>query len=318
MESLAGVVAFVRTAQLRSFTGAGRALGLTGSAVAKAVARLEASLGVRLLHRTTRSVTLTDDGAVFLDHAQRALAALDDAASVVGRGNASLRGTLRVDVPVVLGRERIVPALVTWLAAHAQLAVDLRFSDRWTPLIEEGIDVAIRIGAIADSRLVARVVGEQRLAMVASPAYLGRRGTPRRPADLDDHDGIAFRLPTSGRARPWQLQQAGRPVEMRPRGRLLLDEGEALVRAAEAGAGIAQVPDYMAAAAIARGALVPILEAFAPAPLPVSAVYAHAPIVAPKVRAFVDFVVANAPALFAPSVAARAQGARRGKRYMPG
>jgi DNA-binding transcriptional LysR family regulator len=231
MESLAGVAAFVRTAQLRSFTAAGRALGLSGSAVAKAVARLEASLGARLLHRTTRSVTLTDDGAVFLAHAQRALAALEDAASVVGRAT-TLRGTLRVDAPVVLGRERLVPALVRWLAAHPHLAVDVRLSDRYTPLIDEGIDVAVRVGPIADSRLVARRLGEQRLALVAAPAYLAARGTPRRPGDLEGHDAVAFRLPTSGRPRPWQLRQGARSLELRPRGRVLLDGGEALVRAA--------------------------------------------------------------------------------------
>jgi LysR family transcriptional regulator, regulator for bpeEF and oprC len=316
MESLAGVTAFVRTAQLRSFTAAGRALGLSASAVAKAVARLEASLGARLLHRTTRTVTLTDDGAVFLAHAQRALTALEDAASVVGRGT-TLRGTLRIDAPVVLGRERLVPALVRWLDAHPQLSVDVRLSDRWTPLIEEGIDVAVRIGPIADSRLVARRLGEHRLALVAAPAYLAARGTPRRPGDLDRHAGIAFRMPTSGRPRPWQLRHRTRTVELRPRGALLLDEGEALVRAAEAGAGLAQVPDYMAEAGLARGTLVRVLDAFAPAPMPVSAVYAQAQIVAPKVRAFVDFLVANGPALLDGPVsvpAGDAGGAGKGAR----
>ena len=308
MESLSGIVAFVRTAQLASFTAAGRALGLSASAVAKSVARLEDSLGARLLHRTTRSVTLTDEGARFLEHAQRALASLEVAANLVSTSRDVLRGTLRVDLPIVLGRERIVPLVTTWMASQPYLAVEIRLSDRFTPLVEEAVDVAVRIGTIADSRLVARRLGEHRLVLVAAPSYLAQRGKPHKPADLAAHDGVAFRMPTTGRPRPWQLRQAGRAIELRPRGRLVIDEGEALVRAAEAGAGIVQVPDYMAAAGIARGSLVALLPACAPAPNPVAAVYAPARPVAPKVRAFVDLLVQHAEALFGASGSRGAAG----------
>jgi DNA-binding transcriptional LysR family regulator len=301
MESLSGIAAFVRTAQLSSFTAAGKALGLSASAVAKAVARLEASLGARLLHRTTRSVTLTDEGARFFEHAQRALASLEVAANLVSQSRDVLRGTLCVDLPIVLGRERIVPLVTTWMASQPYLAVEIRLSDRFTPLVQEAVDVAVRIGTIADSRLVARRLGEQRLVMVAAPSYLAQRGKPRKPDDLEAHDGIAFRMPTTGRPRPWQLRRAGRTIELRPRGRLMIDEGEAVVRAAEAGAGIIQVPDYMAAAGIARGTLVALLPAHAPAPTPVAAVYVPARPVAPKVRAFVDLLVQHAEALFGAS-----------------
>jgi len=300
MEAWAGIVAFARTAQLRSFSAAARGLGISGSAVAKSVARLEASLGVRLLNRTTRSVSLTDEGAAFLEHAQRALAEVEDAVAAVGASRAEPRGTLRVDVPVVLGRERVLPLVARLLAQHPHLAVDMRFSDRWTPLVEEAVDVVVRVGPIADSRLVARRLGSQHLVLVAAPEYLRRRGVPRRPSDLDAHDCVLFRLPTTGRARPLQFRDGRRTVELRPKSRVLLDEGEAVARAAAAGLGVAQVPTYLAERELADGRLTTLLDACAPEPAPVSIAWLANRQLAPKVRAFADLLLAHRDALLPP------------------
>ena len=291
MDSLNGLQAFVHAAEARSFARAARALGLTASGVGKSIARLEAELGVQLLSRTTRRVSLTDDGVVFLEHCRRILDELELARSSVSNRRGAVRGRLRVSLPSTLGKNVIVPRLPELLRRHPELTLDMQLSDRWVNLVEDAVDVALRIGVLNDSSLVARTIGKQQVISVAAPGYL-RGKTLATHADLAWHACLTFRLPTSGRERPWRFQDEAEAVELRPRARLILDDGEALVEAARAGLGVTQVPSYMAAAAIADGSLLEVLADQRPPPDPLHAVHAGRRNSRPAVRAFIDFIAA--------------------------
>lgn len=300
MDSLSGMLAFVHAAEARSFAKAAQALGLTASGIGKSIARLELELGAQLLRRTTRSVNLTEDGAVFLEHCRKILDELELARSSITNRKGIVRGRLRVSLPSTLGRRFIVPRLPELLRRHPELTLEIKLNDRWANLVEDAIDVALRIGALGDSSLVARAVGKHQVISVAAPTYL--RGKPLTShLDLVRHACITFRLPTSGRERPWCFRQAGEPLELRPRARLTLDDGEALVEAACAALGVAQVPSYMAAPAIAAGRLVEVLSAQRPAPDPLHAVHAGPRQARPAVRAFIDFL-SGIPELRGPAV----------------
>jgi LysR family transcriptional regulator, regulator for bpeEF and oprC len=242
-------------AELRSFTDASRALGITPSGVGKSIARLETSLGARLLHRTTRRIGLTDDGAVFFEQCRRILDELESARGLMSNRGAAPRGRLRVSVPITIGKRIIVPELTRFLAEHPDVELDVSLSDRHVNLVEDGIDVAVRIGSLADSSLVARPIGRQQVVTIASAAYLAANGVASL-GDLALRRCISFRLPSTGRERAWTFRLEGRPVEWRPRSFLTLDDGEALVAAARAGLGVTQVPSYMADDALASGELV--------------------------------------------------------------
>jgi DNA-binding transcriptional LysR family regulator len=199
-------------------------------------------------------------------------------------------GRLRLDVPSTLGRQEVVPLLARLRARHPKLQFDVSFSDRYVDLVREGIDAAVRIGALADSTLTARPLGEQALLVVASPRYLRRAGAPLRPADLERHACLLFRNPSSGRLRPWQFGDGRRAVEFVPPPLAVFNDGEALVAAAAEGMGIAQVPDNMARAALRSKALIEITQAYRPPPTPISLVYPsgrHAP---PRLRVLIDLL----------------------------
>lgn len=283
------MLVFVQAAEARSFAKAAKALGLTASGVGKSIARLEAELGARLLSRTTRRVSLTDDGRVFLDHCRRILDEIEVARSSISNRKGVVRGRLRVSLPSTLGKRFVVPRLPELLRRHPELGLEIQLSDRWVNLVEDAVDVALRIGVLSDSSLVARAIGKQQIISLASPGYL--RGKPLAThADLAWHACLAFRLPTNGRQRPWHFQHAGQAVVFSPRVRLTLDDGEALVEAARAGLGVIQVPSYMATEAIASGALVEVLRAERPHPDPLHAVFAGPRASRPGVRAFIDFL----------------------------
>jgi DNA-binding transcriptional LysR family regulator len=285
---LQGYFAFAETARQGSFAAAARELGLTPSAVAKSVARLEADLGLRLFHRTTRHVTLTGDGQDMYARCRRVVeevAALRDEAEGV-RGQPS--GTLRLNVPVTYGKHVVVPALARLARRYPKLAFEVTFSDRWVDLIQQGLDAVVRMGELRDSTLVARRLGEQGLVTCASPAYLKRCGVPEALPRLAEHDCVVFRLPSSGRPRPWQYREGRRTHEFVPASRCVMNEGEAIVEAAVAGLGIAQVPDYMCADAVRAGRLVEVLAALRPRPMPISLVYPSARRVTPRVRALLE------------------------------
>ncbi len=267
------IAAFVSAARHASFAGAARDMGLSPSAVAKNVTRLEQALGVRLFHRTTRQLSLSPDGREMLEYCARIMEDMAALEAAAAGARADVRGTLRIDMPVVYGQRIVLPVLAQLAQRHPQLKLDARFSDQVVDIVREGLDAAIRVGALGDSRLVGRQIDRQVIWTCASPDYLARRGTPAKPEDLARHGCLRFRMPSSGRDRPWQFRSGRRDLTLTPDSGLQLGDGEALVRAAAAGLGIVQVPDYMAATLVGTGELVEILPAFRPLPAPISLVY---------------------------------------------
>jgi DNA-binding transcriptional LysR family regulator len=206
VDNLNGFVVFVRVAETRSFVAASRLLGVSASAIGKSVARLEEKLGVRLFHRSTRSVTLTAEGTLFLERSRRILAEIEAAEMELSQATATPRGRLRISLPLV--SSLVLPVLGEFMREYPAIELDLDFTDRLVEVIEEGFDVVVRTGDPTDSRLSARKLGTFRSMLVASPDYLARRGIPEVPADLLDHTCLHYRFPNSGKLEPWALRQA--------------------------------------------------------------------------------------------------------------
>jgi DNA-binding transcriptional LysR family regulator len=288
MNGLQQFVAFAQTARRGSFAAAARDLGHAPSTLAKSVARLEARLGVKLFHRTTRQVSLTPDGERLFRRCERVLAEVEDLQAEAAGARAAPSGIIRIDLPIAYGRRIVMPRLAQLLQRHPQLQLDLRLQDAYADLVRDGLDLAIRVGALQDSRLVARRIDWQQLIVVASPSYLCSRGTPLRVEELSHHDTIVFRMPTSGRTRPWQLREGRRTLELHPPHRVQVNDGDGMVAAAVQGLGLTQVPDYMAADELARGALVEVMAAQRPAPMPISAVLPSLRLMPPRVRVVLD------------------------------
>ena len=288
MDLLGPMRAFVRVVEAGSFTAVATEQNTTQPTISRQVAALEDHLGARLLTRTTRALTLTDDGRAFYEHALRALEAVGEAENAVGRRQAKPTGTLRLAVPVVLGRRHIVPRLARFLARYPEVSIDLAMSDGFVDLVEQGIDLAIRVGEITDQSLVARKIGVVRRITVASPAYLAAKGTPRRPDDLNRHDCIVYtRLATGNR---WHFESKDGPLSVTVSGRYRVDNSEAVREGVVSGLGIAVIPAFAFGDEIGRGDVKVLLEAFEPKPLPLNAVYASRRYVPPRVRAMIDFL----------------------------
>jgi DNA-binding transcriptional LysR family regulator len=295
MTGLQSLISFAETVKRGSFAGAARELGLSPSAVAKSVARLEHDLGIRLFHRTTRKVALTSEGHELARRCRTILEELEALRDSAAGTRAEPSGMLRLNVPVTIGKLLIVPQLAALAVRYPKITLDIGFSDRYVDIVSEGLDAAVRIGHLSDSTLVARRIGQQTIVVCGSPAYLERHGTPALPADLEAHSCMHFRLPTTGRPRPWQFRDGRRRLEVLPPAAVVMNDGEALVAAAIAGLGLVQVPDYMAAAAIAGGKLVEVLQRFRGPPLPISVVYPSARSVTPRLRALLSALGAGAP-----------------------
>jgi LysR family transcriptional regulator for bpeEF and oprC len=285
---------FVQVAQLKSFKAAAASLGLTSSAVSKAITRLEAEVGVGLLQRTTRSVGLTEDGAVFFDNCRQILGEIERAESLLSRATAGPYGRLRVHATEGFGRRVVMPLLNRFLDEYPNLSVSAELSDRVVDIANEGFDVDIQIGEVADSRVVARKLGHVRFVTCASPAYLAARGVPRKPEDLARHNCLVYARMHTGRLREWWFQEDGRSYGKSVSGTLHANNSEALLVAAISGLGIVNVSHFIAREAIAAGKVKPILTRYAAPGPPVHAVYLKSQNLAPKVRAFVDFLAANA------------------------
>jgi LysR family transcriptional regulator, regulator for bpeEF and oprC len=296
MHSLQQVAAFAETAKHGSFAAAARETGSAPSTLAKAVGRLEVSLGVKLFHRTTRQVSLTPDGERLFHRCQRLLAEVEELQADASGVREGVSGTLRVDLPIVLGRRFILPVLAAMSRKHPNLSLDVRLQDGYVDLVKEGMDVAIRVGELKDSTLVSRRFGAQAMALVASPAYLEHHGTPKRLDQLAAHAALLFRMPSSGRDRPWQFLHKGHPVELHPVSRVRVSDGEGLAEAARLGLGLAQVPDYFVREELARGELVEVLPDCRPAPLPLSIVYPGARLVPQRVRVLLEELAGAFPA----------------------
>lgn len=285
MDRLDALRTFVAVADRQSFAAAARALRISPTAASRAVAQLEEELGAALLRRTTRSVSLTSEGSAYLARCRQALEELDDAARSVRGETAEPRGTLIVSAPMVFGRMHVLPIVSGLIRAHRRLDVRLMLSDRIVRLVEEGIDVAVRIAELSDSALHAVRVARVRRVLAASPAYLAARGTPGGVADLQAHDLIAFEnsMPNG----EWRFGPNGRPV-IRPKPRLLTTSVEAGIDAAVDGLGITRAFCYQVEHHVRAGRLVYLLEAFEPPPVPVNLVHQANRQGAPNVRALIE------------------------------
>jgi DNA-binding transcriptional LysR family regulator len=276
---------FVAVAERRSFAEASRRLRISPTAASRAIAALEQSVGRVLLRRTTRSVRLTEEGAAYLERCKVALAELDDAERALRGDGSTAGGTLIVAAPVLLGRLHIVPVVARLLQAHPLLAVELMLVDRVVRLVDEGVDVAVRIGDLPDSSLRALKVAEVQRVLVASPDYLSSHGVPANAASLAGHSLIYFS--ELDRSQEWRFGPNGKTaVRLTPR--LIVNNADAAIAAAIAGVGIARVLSYQAAEEVASGTLVRILDEFSPDPVPVHLLYQANRRASVNVRAFVE------------------------------
>jgi DNA-binding transcriptional LysR family regulator len=287
-DRLQELTVFVRAAESGSFSRAARELGLSQPSVSRIIGELEARLGVKLLLRTTRRITVTDAGALFLGRAREILAEIEDAEDAA-RGLDSLRGTIRIAMPIVYGTCQIIPRLPKFLGLHPLLRVEMSVADQRQDLVAEGADVAIRLGELDDSAFGARKLETLPRFLVASPSYLAVRGTPKTPADLASHDCI-FGPGLFGRA-SWSFSRNGTETSVDVRGRIHTDSGPGVFASALAGLGIAMTSPVMAGPEIKAGALVPLLKSYKLSPIEVHAVFPGGPRPSTKVRALVDHLV---------------------------
>jgi LysR family transcriptional regulator, regulator for bpeEF and oprC len=291
MPDLRTLAIFVKVAEKRSFVRAATDLGITQSGVSNAIKRLEDQVGTLLLARTTRRVSLTEDGAAFYERCRQALAAIDEAERVLKRAQLKPSGTLRIDVPVAFGRLKLVPLLGAFQQDYPDVRLRLTFTDRYIDLIEEGVDVAVRFGALQDSSLIARRLTTTQFNAAAAPAYLAKHGRPKTPDDLKEHNCLAFASRDTRLTRDWRFTVGGKEVTVEPRGTMSFSDGAALCVAALDGCGVAQLHNYYLDTAFSSGTLVPILQEFKPKADPISLVYPQTRHLTPNVRAFVDFMV---------------------------
>lgn len=289
MDRLEELATFVAIIEAGSLVAASRRLQRSPPAVTRALRGLEDRMGVRLVERTTRRLSPTEAGNALADRARTLLADYEGLSA--GASQARLQGVLRITAPVQFGRRHVAPIVSAFLNEYPDVRVELTLNDRNLDLIEEGLDLAVRIGPLADSSLVARTVGGVRRLVVASPAYLARRGVPQAPSDLATHDTI-FGMARSS-AREWRFGPSQRGAVVRLTPRLLVDDVDAQLQAARAGRGVARPLSYQVTDDLADGTLVRLLRDFEPGPLPVQLVTLRRTHMAPKVRAFLDAAVAT-------------------------
>lgn len=286
MDRLRAMEVFAAAADTGSFVRAGQRLHMSPPAVTRAISALESRLGARLFNRTTRRLAITEAGQRFLESARRILGDIDAAEREAAGEMAIPQGHLTLTAPATFGRLALTQVVCAFLNQHPRVTASVLLMDRVTNLIEEGIDLAVRIGPLPDSSLVATNVGHVRRVLVASPAYLRKLGTPRDPADLRQHAMISFSGLMAGRE--WRFQGRAGTKSVTLKARLEINDAAAALAAAEAGEGITIALSYMAAEKVRQGALVPVLDSFAPPPVPVSLVHPQSRMVLPRVRAFVD------------------------------
>ena len=301
---------FVMVADQGSLVGAARRLDVSPPSVTRAIASLEAHVGVTLFTRTTRRVKLTPPGERFLVEVRAILSALDSALGDAAGERETPMGQLSVTASVTFGRTHVAEVLLDYLHEHPKVSGSLLLLDRVTNLVDEGIDVALRIGELPDSSLLARKVGTVRRVLVASPEYLAERGTPRRPEDLAKHDVIAFTGLMQGRK--WRYGEGGKTHELALNPRLEVNDAWVGLRAAERGQGITIALSYMIVDALAAGTLVLVLDEFAPRAIPVQLVIPASRVISAKVRSFLDFAAARLGARLSAEAARLGKANRRG------
>ena len=289
MDRIDAMQAFIAVADLGGFAPAARKLGLSPSGVTRVIAALEEHLGARLLQRTTRSVALTDAGARYLERVRRILADVEEAEASIKDERTRPSGRLVVSAPVGFGRLHVSPVMSEYLKRYAEVSGELRLADRMINLVEDGVDLAVRIGHLADSSLVARHVGEMRRIVVASPGYLKAHGEPKTPEAIASHQTIQFGGATA--SPDWRFVRDGNEVRFAPVPRLTTNSADAAIGYAVRGGGLTRVLAYQAADAIKAGRLKILLAKFEPAPLPIHIVYPTSRLLSAKVRTFIDLVV---------------------------
>ncbi|QBF31812.1 LysR family transcriptional regulator [Thalassococcus sp. S3] len=292
MPSLISIEAFISVAETGAFKDGARRLNLTPSAASKAVTRLEETLGVKLIHRTTRSVSLTPEGERYLEGAKRLIADALALGAEVSDTASDPVGRLTVSAPAAFGRMCLVPALDAFHREWPQVEIELWLDDRAVDLAGDAVDIAIRAGALSDrANLIARRVFDDQLVLCASPDYWDLHGMPEHPDDLAKHDCLNFRNRRTGRVMQWHFTQDGEVVSKTYEGSVTIDDGESVGRAARAGLGVSQMPSFMAAEGVKRGKLVEALEEFRPPPTPFTALYLDRRLVSPRIRVFIDFIL---------------------------
>ncbi|AOJ66110.1 transcriptional regulator [Burkholderia ubonensis] len=292
MDHLHAMRIFARVAHLGSFTKAAEQMQLPRPTVSNAVQYLEKHLKIRLLQRTTRRVALTAEGATYYERCARLLADLDDVETLFEDAGASPRGVIRVDLPERFALDKVIPAIPSFHARYPDLRIVMSTTDRFVDLIADGIDCAVRVGALSDTSLVARRIGELAQVNCASPAYLARHGTPRSPDDLPEHVAVGYFSSRTGRELDWEYadMDTGEMHAVKMRSIVSVNSSQAYLACCVAGLGLIQAPRDGLDAPLAEGTLVEVLPEWNAAPLPVSVVFPHGRHLAPRVRIFVDWL----------------------------
>ncbi|MFA3760481.1 LysR family transcriptional regulator [Yersinia sp. 2544 StPb PI] len=285
MDSLSSLSVFVQVAETRSFVMAGRILGVSASAVGKNIARLEGRLGVRLFHRSTRSIALTSEGALFLERSRRILAEVEAAELELLQLTDKPRGRLRVSLPLV--STLLLPVLADFMLAYPDIELDLDFSDRIVDVVEEGFDAVVRTGELTDSRLSARKLGQSTMLLVASPAYLEQHGEPMHPVELANHICLHYRFPNSGKLETWPLPNES---DLRIPISMVCNNIETRMCFALRGLGIACLPDFSMGKAVAEGKLRSLLDSYVKRTVSLHVVWPSGRYITPKLRVFIDFL----------------------------
>lgn len=288
MDTIDGMRTFVAVILEGSFTGAAERLNMSPQLVSKYVGQLEDRLGARLINRTTRRISITEAGQAYHDRCRYILAEIDEMESAVGDTAAAARGTLRINAPMTFGTMHLSNAIAEYQRIQPEVTVDLTLDDRVVDIVSEGYDVAIRIGHLQGSSLVARRLAPVRLVICASPDYLAERGVPETPHDLKDHECLRYTL--SGDSTLWQFKDGDQPLEVRVDGRFVANNGDAIRIATLAGRGLSVSPTFIVGEDIRKDRLQVVLEDYEVDPMGVYAVYAHRQYLSGKVRTFVDFL----------------------------
>jgi LysR family transcriptional regulator for bpeEF and oprC len=292
MKSLNNVTTFIQVAESQSFVQAANFLGLSPPAVSKAIAKLEEDLGVKLLHRTTRSVSLTPEGEQFYDGVKPLIAEMAALTTDLTESLSEPQGRLKISMGSAYGRIWGTQLMPTFLRRYPRISVELSLDDQDVDLAAEGVDVAFRIGSLPDSaNLIARHLFTDPLITCATPDYLEQAGCPTHPDDLAHHNCLNFRNRKTGRPMPWLFTVDGKVDRRVVNGNLTIDDGEAVGRSAIAGVGISQMPGYMAAEALKQGLLQEVLRDYRPPEIPITALFLERRLVSPRIQAFIDFMV---------------------------
>jgi DNA-binding transcriptional LysR family regulator len=275
-------------AEAGSFTDVARELNLTQPTVSKQISALEERLGTRLVNRTTRSLTLTDDGRQFYEHSRQILEALAEAESVIGKGRSAPSGMIRLGCPVAFGRLHVAPRMARLLDRHPELSVELLMNDGFVDLVEHGIDLAVRVGELTDQSLIARRIGTTARVTVASPDYFARRSEPQTPEDLRSHNCIVYTHLST--VNEWHFDGSAGPIRVRVQGNFRANNSEAVREAVLSGIGVAVTPTWLFRDEITKGLVKIVLRQYEPTRLPIHAVYPSRRLLSAKVRAVIDFL----------------------------